>query len=168
MRSRFHLRHCGSGIRTDSRIDNILMPYAKISNGDYNGCMHSMLTGGGLTMKKGFEDKQRDSETGRFPDTHVLTLGRPVCWRSPSEPASFILRSATVAARKGILLRLPAEFLVNCASRKIVCESDDDASRESQRAAVAVEDSSSHSGRSTTHTSSADHTAEKSQVLKGE
>ena len=65
---------CGIAIRylTDSRIDNILdAAYAKISNGDYNGCMHSMLTGVETYYEKGF---QRDStimtpRRGRFPDT---------------------------------------------------------------------------------------------------
>lgn len=65
---------CGIAIRylTDSRIDNILdAAYAKISNGDYNGCMHSMLTGVETYYEKEF---QRDStimtpRRGRFQGT---------------------------------------------------------------------------------------------------
>ena len=120
---------CGIAIRylTDSRIDNILdAAYAKISNGDYNGCMHSMLTGVETYYEKGISEGQYnyDSETGKISRYHVLTLGRSsACWRSPSEPAaSFILRSATVtrcAERDIITLtsRIPRSI---CASRKIV------------------------------------------------
>lgn len=120
---------CGIAIRylTDSRIDDILdAAYAKISNGDYNGCMHSMLTGVENYYEKGISEGQYnyDSETGKISRYHVLTLGRSsACWRSPSEPAaSFILRSATVtrcAERDIITLtsRIPRSI---CASRKIV------------------------------------------------
>ena len=62
---------CGIAIRylTDSRIDNILdAAYAKISNGDYNGCMHSMLTGVETYYEKGISEGQYnyDSETGKI------------------------------------------------------------------------------------------------------
>lgn len=71
---------CGIAIRylTDSRIDNILdAAYAKISNGDYNGCMHSMLTGVENYYEKGISEGQYnyDSETGKISRYHVLTLG---------------------------------------------------------------------------------------------
>ena len=131
---------CGIAIRylTDSRIDNILdAAYAKISNGDYNGCMHSMLTGVENYYEKGISEGQYnyDSETGedfQIPCSDAWGDLRRAGGRHRSRLHHlFYDQQQLQGARKGILLRLPAEFQGQSARQgRSSGESDDDASQD--------------------------------------
>ena len=155
---------CGIAIRylTDSRIDNILdAAYAKISNGDYNGCMHSMLTGVETYYEKGISEGQYnyDSETGKISRYHVLTLGEIFGVLAVAIGAGciiyFTISNSYKVRGKGyyyayqqnskVNLRVKEDRLVNQTTTH---------HRISTSSGSSGGHSSSHSGRSTTHTSS--------------
>ena len=155
---------CGIAIRylTDSRIDNILdAAYAKISNGDYNGCMHSMLTGVENYYEKGISEGQYnyDSETGKISRYHVLTLGEIFGVLAVAIGAGciiyFTISNSYKVRGKGyyyayqqnskVNLRVKEDRLVNQTTTH---------HRISTSSGSSGGHPSSHSGRSTTHTSS--------------
>ena len=155
---------CGIAIRylTDSRIDDILdAAYAKISNGDYNGCMHSMLTGVETYYEKGISEGQYnyDSETGKISRYHVLTLGEIFGVLAVAIGAGciiyFTISNSYKVRGKGyyyayqqnskVNLRVKEDRLVNQTTTH---------HRISTSSGSSGGHSSSHSGRSTTHTSS--------------
>lgn len=155
---------CGIAIRylTDSRIDNILdAAYSKISNGDYNGCMHSMLTGVENYYEKGISEGQYnyDSETGKISRYHVLTLGEIFGVLAVAIGAGciiyFTISNSYKVRGKGyyyayqqnsrVNLRVKEDRLVNQTTTH---------HRISTSSGSSGGHSSSHSGRSTTHTSS--------------
>ena len=155
---------CGIAIRylTDSRIDDILdAAYAKISNGDYNGCMHSMLTGVENYYEKGISEGQYnyDSETGKISRYHVLTLGEIFGVLAVAIGAGciiyFTISNSYKVRGKGyyyayqqnskVNLRVKEDRLVNQTTTH---------HRISTSSGSSGGHSSSHSGRSTTHTSS--------------
>ena len=152
---------CGIAIRylTDSRIDDILdAAYAKISNGDYNGCMHSMLTGVENYYEKGISEGQYnyDSETGKISRYHVLTLGEIFGVLAVAIGAGciiyFTISNSYKVRGKGyyyayqqnskVNLRVKEDRLVNQTTTH---------HRISTSSGSSGGHSSSHSGRSTTH-----------------